>query len=356
LDAVCTDSTLTFTNRTIPGDSSNSISYTWEFGNGSSSTEEAPSFAYPSSDADTTYDVILTAREFIVDESLVCENSTTREVTVYPKPIADFTVDDSVKCFTDPFILTADTSGGPTAIDSLVWTNGIGGIQENGDVFTSFYEDFTQGTSFPVSLTVFDENGCGDIKEQVLEVDISGPSIKDVPYLFGPDILMSRDDSAGAYQWYHSPDTSGQTGFLLVPEEDKGNEQFFCITEAYQGHIFYVGTRLSPDAKCETVSDTINVPPGRFGQPIGRLGLPLGITISPNPNQGKFQMEVLHPVIGTAQIRILNMAGQAIYQRIDTKESSLQRWDLNVPNLAEGMYLLEVQLEGLRFVEKMLVR
>ena len=248
-------------------------------------------------------------------------------------------------------ILANTSMPGEEDIASYQWNSGDGQLRGGVGDFTILYEDLSGGNTFTASLTVIDSEGCGDVFEQVLTVDNSGPTINEPPVKLGPDILVSTDDQVDNYRWYKI--CNGDT--TEIDDAAKGNRQFYCVPAEEAQCSFYVITS-NGGSSCTTSSQSVKLD-GRESLPISFLGLPLGLNVYPNPNAGKFQLDLLHQAQGAAELRILNLAGQQVFGQLLTKEQSFQSWEVLTPSLSEGMYVLEVRMAGgLRFTEKMMVR
>ena len=120
--------------------------YTWDFGDGASSTEITPEHLYTEHG---TYDIMLIA---LSEEG--CVDTGFYAVTIYDQPVANFAVEDN--CIYEPAFfdnLSEVADGDLTTFD---WTYGDGG--------TSGLESPTHGYSEPgiytVSLEVVSEHGC----------------------------------------------------------------------------------------------------------------------------------------------------------------------------------------------------
>lgn len=67
------------------------------------------------------------------------------------------------------------------------------------------------------------------------------------------------------------------------------------------------------------------------------------INVSPNPNQGTFNVQIDQASAESLQISILNMTGSRVYQK-NMEQPSSSLWEtIKLNHLASGLYLLEVQ-------------
>jgi len=122
-------------------------SYLWNFGNGATSTQQNPTYTYPSSG---TYTVTLT----ITSSTGGCTNSTSQQVMVYPPPSANAGPDKNI-CASQPTTLTA--SGG----NSYLWSN-----SSNTQSIT-----VSPQTATTYTVTVTDGNGCTASDNAVVNIN-----------------------------------------------------------------------------------------------------------------------------------------------------------------------------------------
>ena len=182
-DFVRTGATASFTST-----STNAVNYSWNFGNGLSSTEPNPTITY---DADGTYAVSMTATGLCGTETV------TQAVQVVTVPTADFVLSDTEGC--GPLTVTFTNTSSSNVTDFL-WTF------ENGDPATSTEENptvsFAQAGSFDVTLEVSNSEG-SDSKSIQNAVTVLPETTADFSYSQNGTTVSFNNDSqnATAYQW-----------------------------------------------------------------------------------------------------------------------------------------------------------
>ena len=149
----CHPFAVTFTNL-----STGATSYYWDFGDGASSVLTNPSHIFENiGAADTTFTV-----SCIATSQYLCADTDTVYITVYPKPEAMFTLDNSSGC--PPFEITINNSS--QGVTTYHWDFGDGQTLDSIDcasVFTHIYQNtLTTDTIFQITLIVENDSGCTD--------------------------------------------------------------------------------------------------------------------------------------------------------------------------------------------------
>ncbi|MEL6851747.1 MAG: PKD domain-containing protein [Bacteroidota bacterium] len=143
--------------------SSSSISWRWDFGDGTSySNQQNPFHVYQGTD---TFDV-----ELIVTDVYGCRDTMLRpaHVITYEPPTASFTLSDSIACVpqTVTFASTSSTNGQGVPLVSYQWNFGAG----SGPVSPNTSHAFTSVGTHQVSLAISDGNGCRDTAYKIVQI------------------------------------------------------------------------------------------------------------------------------------------------------------------------------------------
>lgn len=136
-------------------------SWTWDFGDGTSSSLQNPVHTYQSSG---NFRVTLTVKND------TCEHSYTRQVMIIAET-AQFTVSDTVICKGTP-LQFASTVSQQANIASYRWNFGDG-LTGSGSNPSHVY---TQSGVYSVQLVITDRNGCSDTLNRPLLVRVNGPT------------------------------------------------------------------------------------------------------------------------------------------------------------------------------------
>jgi gliding motility-associated-like protein len=152
VDAVCEDATTSFTNTStiVPVDNDVVNQYDWDFGNGSSSTDENPTLAYG---AENVYQA-----ELVITTNYGCKDSITLPVEVYPLPVPDFSVTEECLAFANQFTDESTISNDYTTNTNVAWEWDFG----DGNTVNTQNASHTYGAQgvYNTELNVTSNHGC----------------------------------------------------------------------------------------------------------------------------------------------------------------------------------------------------
>ncbi len=150
----CNNTATPFTNTTPPLTDSNLSAWSWDLGNGITSTQFAPSFVYAASG---NYTIGLTAFS-----DAGCQATTTKVITISPSPTADFTL--TAACTNQSTKFTDLSTGG---IQSRNWQIASSSFSIANPTYT-----FPTSGSYTATLTVTSANGCSNVKTRTITVPV----------------------------------------------------------------------------------------------------------------------------------------------------------------------------------------
>ena len=191
-ELACAGNPVVFIDESVV-QNANIESWLWDFGNGNTSNERDPEYAFP---AEGVYPVSLT-----VTSTFGCEATVTQDVEVLPSPLADFSF--TTACIGETVFFT-DTSIPPSGETITSWAWNIGGAfsSQRNPSYT-----FEFATDYKVSLFVVASNQCIGTVEQTVSVPVAPQVDFEV---FGncvendalfTDITSSPDDPITARTW-----------------------------------------------------------------------------------------------------------------------------------------------------------
>ena len=151
-----TGNSYSFTNTSSI--SSGTLTYSWDFGDGSTATSQDATHSYT---AAGTYTVKLTATS-----ANNCVHSTTATVTVYPKPTVAFTINTAEQCLTNNKFTFSNTSAISSGSITYAWNFG------DGSTLTSQNPEhqYSAPGTYKVKLVVTSNNNCKDSLEKTVTV------------------------------------------------------------------------------------------------------------------------------------------------------------------------------------------
>jgi PKD repeat protein len=204
----CLNAPLTFTNT-----SQNASSYLWDFGDGSTSTDQDPTHAYTTAG---TYTITLTATQ----NSCSVTQTFTGYVSVVD-PLSQFTFTTSGQCMP----VTVNFTDQSNNAVSWIWYfgNGDSSLQQN-PVYT-----YLTDPSDSIRLIMTDVNGCVDTSAQApFPYYAAGAMVDDATGCI-PDTVFFTDISNGALSW-HWDFGDGTTDTQQNPVHIYNNNGTFTVT------------------------------------------------------------------------------------------------------------------------------
>jgi len=185
-------------NATITPNSPGPVSYTWDFGDGTTDTNASPTHSYSVAG---NYSVSLT-----VSNGAGCSQYLLKPnyLTVNPLPNVDFSVNNRTFCDTPATAIFTNASTGSSPIVSTSWL--FGGIA-NGSGSPASYT-FHTGGAFTILMTATDANGCSNTATKVAFVSV----ITSTPTFSAPAALCFGDLATFANTTLSGSNTSWKFG------------------------------------------------------------------------------------------------------------------------------------------------
>ena len=223
--------TIDFTNQ-----STGAIGYSWDFGNGQTSTLTNPTGQYATPG---NYTVTLTATN-----QYGCQEIAQQVVTVYPAPTINFASPAVEICADSVLTFTANT----TFTDSVVWNMGDGTFITGNPISYSYQ----QVGNYLVSATAYGGAGCSASFVSNTSIVTHPQAIADFNYVN----ILSNDQSNGLVEFDNN--SSNATSFLWVFGDGQSSTEF-NPTHLYNGYNFYTTTLYANNSFGCNDSMTINV-------------------------------------------------------------------------------------------------
>lgn len=319
--------TVSFTNN-----SSNAVSYAWNFGDGNTSNATNPTHTYASAG---TYSVSLVATNS-------CGNNTrTRSVTVTlpgVTPTANFTSGHTNPlCAGSSVSFTNTSSGNPT---SYSWSF-LGGSPSTSTALNPTVTYNTPGT-YSVTLTASNSTGTDTKTESGFVVVTST----------GPSVLFSNSSVGGTSIAFQNLSTGGATSYSWDFGDGMGSSTDENPVYQYPWFgIFYVQFTASNACGSSTFSSYVFVSGGLLTG-IDDLDNFESLNVFPNPSNGQFTVEAKGVSAKQMRFSILNNLGQVLHNDIEDFTSGYLRKDFQI-ELAKGMYFIQMEIEGEKVLRKL---
>jgi PKD repeat protein len=295
------------------GSASSPSSWSWSFGDGGTSTLQNPSHTYA---APGTYNVCLVTTN-ICGADTICNN-----VTVCAQPLSSFT----------------STSTGLSATFTNSSTNGTTSFWNFGDGVNSTQTNpvhvYTSPGTYIVCLITY--NAC--------YTDTLCQSVTICPL---PASAFSF--SAAQFVYNFSDNTTGPNTAWAWTFGDGGSSSSQNPSHTYAANGTYlvcltVTNSCGNDSSCQSL--VVNVVGVADGLNDG------GLQLWPNPARNMLKVSLLLPSSMPLQLKVRDMAGRCVHLSDVTMASGTWTSQLDIASLAAGMYMLEVQGDGLHAMRK----
>jgi len=188
----CSPLDIMFTNN-----STGASYYNWDFGDGTTSTDENPTHQFINTNSYIIYyNVVLVATS-----NFGCTDSINQFVTVFPNPDSDFSVNSNSFC--SPTNIEFNTVSGQYSYE---WFYGDGTSEMGGfTTWHSYYNNTNNDTAYVIQLVTTTSFGCSDTVENIAIIHPSPIANFDVDVLSGctPLTLNINNNSTGGtiFHW-----------------------------------------------------------------------------------------------------------------------------------------------------------
>lgn len=319
LSNACSEEWITINNLTnTPGSGANT--YSWNLGNGMTSTDEHPITQYT---GPGTYTIKLVAFN-----GNGCVDSIERTLLIDTKPIADFIANDV--CEGEESTFTNNTVNLPNG-GSNNWDFG------NGQTSTSTDASFTYAASgqYAVSLVVSTVNGCSDTATQLISVN----PLPDATF-----VVASGEKGDGTMTF--TANAAVSNSFLwFLGDGSKPTGQIEIHTYKAPGN-YEVKLIVTSPAGCKNEStQTVSVTPSGLGDDLNNA-----MKVYPNPNTGVFTVKLSDEAINPA-LEVFNAQGQSVLlmPNVSLDNGSVQ---VDLSAVVPGVYFVRLTSNGQSWNQK----
>ncbi len=216
---LCQGETLQLTDSSYSGLGS-IASWSWDFGNGTASTDTNPSVVYNSAG---TFQIVQT----VVDQA-GCSDSNTTTITVLPLPDVGFTVDNN--CSGNPILFTDTTLIPSGTLSTWNWSFGDGESSTDQNPIHNYATDAT----YIVSLTVVSTDGCSSTQNSNVVINPSPTASADMQTSLLTVNFTNTSTGAESYEWIF-PDTTLTTTSPSYTFPDTGHYPVILVATSANG-------------------------------------------------------------------------------------------------------------------------
>jgi PKD repeat protein len=347
----CPGTPLAFTDLTNPAGVT-ITSWTWNFGDPNSGTNNTSNDQNPAHtfNAPGTYQVSLE-----VKSNGICTNVKLKEVTINATPSASTTPQGETTLCKNAAGKVYTTAGvtGATSYYWLTEPSAAGTFTGTGTTGT-----LTLATGFTGSfnIQVQGANDCGNsIVSESLPVTVieapaapakpAGADSVDVNKSAQNDFTTSEVPGALSYAWSMSPETAGTITGSALTGSASWNSGYRGDVNVNVKAVNTCGESLDSDVKTLKLYSTLGLSHNNG----------LGLTIFPNPNDGKFSLEMVSGTIANVNLTVYNTLGVVVYAANNIKVYGKLHKSLDLSNLAKGVYQLKVEGNGISNTVSMII-
>ncbi len=240
------------------------------------------------------------------------------------------------------------TTGGATGSVTYAWivepvaAGNISGSSTTGTLLLA------SGFTGPFTIKVQGANECGNgtysenLAISVVETPASpvkplGPESLDVNKTVQSEYTISEVPDAEAYQWILAPENagsitgSGLAGVVVWNNTYRGQ----ASVKVKASNI--CGESIASEEKTLSIYSSLGMNDNSG----------LRIAVSPNPNDGKFILDITSGFVSTINLSVFNTLGVAVYSENDVRFNLKLHKNFDLSHLAHGVYYLRVTGDGI---------
>ncbi len=219
----CAGSNFTFVNNSTIAANGNIVQNSWNFGDGTSSTQVTPQHSYATAN---TYNITLTETS-----NFGCISSFSQPVTAYPKPIVSFITNPVCQAQASTFTNASTIASGNIA--SYGWDFTSNGSIDNTNPDPTY--TYSQGGSFNCTLHATSDKGCVDSVTKAVTIyynptaNFSAPSTCNGTAVQFTDASTSQNGVITVWDWDFTSDGSIDN-LSQNPTNTYANAGLFLVT------------------------------------------------------------------------------------------------------------------------------
>jgi PKD repeat protein len=341
-NAGCPGVPVAFTDLTNPNGGT-ITSWAWNFGDPNSGTNNLSGDQNPTH---TFNDPGTYAVSLDVTSNGICTNLKLNDVVVNSVPVSAATPQgESALCKNAAGKLYTTT--GATGAASYNWT--LEPVTAGTITGTGTTGTLTLATGFTGSFTIQVQgaNDCGPgVVSEVLPVVVTeapaapakpaGADSVDVNRTTQNDFITTEVPGAISYAWSLSPESAGTITGTAVTGSAIWNTSFRGSVNVKVKAVNLCGESVASEDKTLKLYSTLGLSDNNG----------LGMTIFPNPNDGKFSLDINAPSVSKINLTVYNTLGVVVYTENNVKLNGKLHKSIDLSNLPKGVYRLHVEGNG----------
>lgn len=298
----------------LTNNSVNALSYTWDFGDGNTSTETNPTHTYL---LQGTYTVSLIATNLCGSETY----QSSVEISGAP-PIAQFSASETTGCAPFTVQFQDQSAGMPSA-----WVWGFQGGTPPNSTEQNPTVVYSQPGTYGVSLEVINPFGNNNlVLNQYITVGV-------------PPTAGFTPSTPQQGQVTFTNTSVGGTSFMWTFGDGNTSTEQNPIHTYDTSGVFTVALTAANICGANTVQSTVNIVLVGTETPDWLTQL----FVYPNPNNGQFTIDMAGEPARMAEFSLHNALGQLIRRDIADFSTGRLMQTLNYPELASGIYVLQIR-------------
>lgn len=180
-------------------------------------------------------------------------------------------------------------------------------------------------------------NGCSASSDRDTIQLNSAPPTPTIIYQSNDDRLATTNGAGYDLQWYYNgvPIPGANSVYYNTPQDGDYIIEFVNASGCLSTSSVF--THLNVGIRSLTVAD-------------------LNSKVYPNPNNGRFNVSVDLPAVnGDVQIRVMDLAGRVVLENSTIAQQGENDIQLDMSHVAPGIYMLQLRVEGVNKVHKVIV-
>jgi len=328
-DRACNIDPVNFTNETTEPTGANTI-YSWDFGDGNTSTATNPSNQYPRLGEKH---VTLTASS---DNG--CSDMITKSLRVLVQPVANFSVQDACAGESAIFVNTTKASGAAT----YKWYFGDGDSSDLNSP-THVYTP-VQSETYNVRLLASVVDGCTDeIAKSV--------NIKEQPICS----FTAEQSSENRNTWTFTPDNNsyGDAAYTWVLKGSRTyNTTSPTHTFEYSESEYRVILSIMTTEGCQCIDSSTYI---NTSWALGTTDLnEIGVSIYPNPSSGQVFLQASEDALNF-NVDVIDMNGRQVFKQEEIAVTR-QGAKIDLAHLANGVYQVRLSNDKVQAIQKLVIQ